>query len=185
MAIQGCWIDDSPILQLYDFDENTLERLLQDWKSEFPNYCEDTLSGILNAYKMNKETFINLIKSACGADYIKNVTKILETIPRISVSCSIYYESENIAPDVLKTIMDGNRIQVETNKEYSIKVNLKRLGKKSPTVSARHYPKTKDEMWFLNLGYRSTDTLIALKRVSVNKVNSCTLNFVSPSVPGK
>lgn len=55
-----------------------------------------------------------------------------------------------------------------------------------PKAHAPHFPKAKDEGWWLVLGEVDTGELMALKRVGhVRKTNRVPLSFYTPEEPGR
>lgn len=76
--------------------------------------------------------------------------------------------------------------EVHAGEEYTLMVNLYRLGARTSNHIYCRFPKPKDEGWFLTLGHQETGELQALKRVS-NKSNrsSQPLIFNAPSKLGR
>lgn len=70
--------------------------------------------------------------------------------------------------------------------EYTIQVNLNRLGQRSSkSIHCPKFPKGKDEGWFLTLGNQYDGELIALKRIGYrNNRSSHQLGFMAPGMKG-
>lgn len=78
-------------------------------------------------------------------------------------------------------------MQLKALQEYTLTVSLHRLGARPPDKQyAPKFPKPKDEGWFLTLGSKDSDELIALKRVAYrNSRSSHSLIFNAPKKSGR
>lgn len=185
MIIQGCWIDDSVFLTLYDFDLITLDRLLIAWETHFPDYNPDTIPTIRAAYLSNKELFSQMLTSICDHNCAKSITKVLDNIPNMKLTISVQDMADGSVQVLDKKSSKELRLRMRADGEYSFIVNVHRAcRRKSVSVQTRHFTKNKDEMWFLILGYAATNTLVALKRVNVYGSGKYKVSYVSPSKPG-
>lgn len=76
--------------------------------------------------------------------------------------------------------------EVHAGDEYTLMVNLHRIGPKTSDHIYCRFPKPKDEGWFLTLGKQETGELLALKRVAYRSNRSShPLIFTAPTVPGR
>lgn len=185
MIIQACWLDESLFLTMCDLKPVVLSRLHEAWSINFQNFNPEVLPCIQLAYKTDTEKFMKIFTPICGPIAISAITNHLNILPILKIQMAV---EDTVNQKLQKIQLRQNRdrkTQMVVDREYSFHVVITRQCKnKSLSVAARHFPKTKDENWFINLGFKSSNTLICLKRVVVQGTKKIKLSFIAPKRPG-
>lgn len=135
----------------------------------------------------NYETLATPLRKEFNEPQIEQIYKVIKDLPSVNIDIKIRgaYKNEIEIERSIKQPTDRNTWnEIHANEEYTLVLNLHRMGVRSSDRVYCRFPKPKDEGWFLNLGERETGELIALKRVSFkNNRTSQHLAFTAPSSP--
>lgn len=167
MFVQGCWINESPLINFPNFDEAVVKELgskgvkylCQLIEIENTNGLKALLSG-LNSFEANETN-------------IKQVSQALVKIPDVFLDLSLFkYDSENFVP-----IKDRPcRIKVGDEAFLELKCVKKNKGC-SPQVLTKRWKKDKEYSWWVLVGNIQDDRLFALKKMNFHSKACKTLQF--------
>ena len=154
MLVQGCWHSDSPLAQIPHFYGNAT--LLEKCQEKHV----DSVYGIMELEDEDRNEIMGFLDSpsklAAVADFVNNY-------PNMEIECTT-----NIPDGV------GN-----ANESYAASITLTRDDEpESLEAVSERYPDAKREEWWLALGIADSKTLLALKKVVMDKESkSFTLPF--------
>lgn len=145
----------------------------------------------------NYEIFAAPLRHEFEDHEIQQMHKVLMDLPTINMEFKIrgqFNSSQSWREDlkeddklILQPPARNEWVELQALDEYTLTVNLHRLGMKPPDKQyAPKFPKPKDEGWFLTLGSKETGELLALKRVAYrNTRSSHSLIFNAPQKAGR
>lgn len=120
---------------------------------------------------------------------IEKIYNVIQELPTINIEIKLRgpLKDDVQADRIIKQPLDRKVWhEVHANEEYTLMVNLHRLGFKASNHIYCRFPKPKDEGWFLTLGNQENGELLALKRVGYkSNRNSHPLIFNAPSTLGR
>ena len=166
MCVQAIWDRDSPLKQIPHFTTNVIQR------------C--TKAGVESVFDiMEMEDDVRNDVLQMNNKQMNDVAAFVNRYPNIEVN----YELEND--------------MVEANGSIAIKIKLQREEdedededhKSKPSdigpVIAPYFPLTKDEGWWVVIGDPKDKQLKSIKRTTLRKAATITLDFDAPETPGK
>lgn len=137
----------------------------------------------------NYESLARPLRKEFDEPQIEQIFKVIKDFPTINVEIKLRGPlKQEIEVDRLIQQPSDRKVwhQVHADQEYTLMVNLQRLGAKTSKHIYCRFPKPKDESWFLTLGNQENGELIALKRASYRSNRSShPLIFNTPSKPGR
>lgn len=137
----------------------------------------------------NYESLAAPLRKEFDEPQIEQIFKVIKELPTINLEIKLRgpLKQENEVDRLIKQPFDRKTWhEVHANEEYTLMVNVHRLGVKSSNYIYCRFPKPKDEGWFLTLGNQENGELLALKRVSYKANRSShPLIFTAPSRPGR
>lgn len=116
---------------------------------------------------------------------IEQIYKVIKDLPSVNVEIKVRgaFKDDNEIERLIEQPSNRSRwIQIHANEEYTLVVNLQRLGAKTTDYIYCRFPKPKNEGWFLNLGHQENGELLALKRVPF-KSNRTSQHLIFTSPP--
>lgn len=155
MVVQGMWDKDSQLLQLPHFDKKLAKR------------CEAAgVEGVFDLMDMEEAERHKLLQLSPQA--LADVARVCNRFPNVEVT----YE------------LSCGDVAVQTGDSVKIKVQMERemvgTDKVVPPVFAPHFPKPKEEGWWLVIGEPATNTLLSVKRVNLGVKSVSQLDFTAP-----
>lgn len=137
----------------------------------------------------NYEALAGPLRKEFEEPQIEQIFKVIKDMPTINVEMVLRgpVKNESGVDRVIKQPLDHKVWhEVYPNEEYTLMMNLHRLGMKTSNHIYCRFPKPKDEGWFLTLGNQENGELIALKRVGYKSARSShPLIFNTPSKLGR
>lgn len=184
--IQARWQDDPLVLGLPYVEEYTVP-LFNKIKTGYPVL---TLPGLKEKCLKNYELLAKPLREEFDEPEIEQIYKVLCEMPTINIEISIrgdYLGQSDVNRILPQPTNRNNWLEVHANQEYTLNVNLHRLGvRPSNTIYCPKFARGKDEGWFLTLGCQSNGELIALKRIaSRTNRSSQQLTFSTPKKTGR
>uniref|UniRef100_A0A0E0P155 RNA helicase n=1 Tax=Oryza rufipogon TaxID=4529 RepID=A0A0E0P155_ORYRU len=159
MVTQGMWDRDSVLLQLPHFTEELARR------------CQENegkaIETIFDLAEMSTHEMQDLLQ--LPSSQLQDIVGFLRRFPNI-----------DMAFQVLEG--DGGSVTVQVTLEREM-ADL--LQSEAGPVHAPRFPKPKEEGWWLVIGDRSTDQLLAIKRVKLQKRARVKLEFAAPAEAGR
>lgn len=174
MIVQARWRQDSSLLVLPHFNRKLISTLKI-----------NSLAEICNVYWSGGEPKLRQVLPSFSERHFKDVAKVLSLMPSIDVKFKLNVGNNN---NNSKNNSNKQQQQQQQSKtEGSIQVELLRNAPApSNGVYAPHFPKQKDESWWLVLGDPQHSELIALKRIMfIGKQSNTTLTFDLPEKQGQ
>lgn len=137
----------------------------------------------------NYDFIANPLRKEFNEPQIEQIYKVIKDLPSVNINIKIRgaYKDEIETERSIEQPTDRKTwTEIHANEEYTLVLNLQRMGVRSSDHIYCRFPKPKDEAWFLNLGDRETGELIALKRVSFKGTRTSQhLAFTAPESKGR
>ncbi|KAG5681795.1 hypothetical protein PVAND_011203 [Polypedilum vanderplanki] len=184
-VIQARWQDDPVVLCLPHVDEHNLY-VFNNIKIDYPIL---TLPLLKEKCLKNYEALAGPLRKEFEEPQIEQIYKVIKELPTVNVELKICGPLKDCieVEQLVKQPLDRNSwIQIHADEEYSVAINLHRLGVRNSNYIYCRFPKPKDEGWFLTLGHQENGELLALKRTSPKTNRSSHhLIFNAPSSLGR
>ncbi|XP_072962861.1 DExH-box ATP-dependent RNA helicase DExH12-like [Typha angustifolia] len=161
MVTQGMWERDPMLLQVPHFTKELAKRC-----QENPSTSVETVFDLVEMEDDERRALLQMSDSQ-----LLDIVRFCNRFPNIDMAYEILH-SEDIRP----------------GKEVDLQVTLERdLEGRSEVgpVDAPRFPKPKEEGWWVVVGDSSTNQLLAIKRVSLQRRARVKLNFNAPVETGK
>uniref|UniRef100_J3LSQ6 RNA helicase n=1 Tax=Oryza brachyantha TaxID=4533 RepID=J3LSQ6_ORYBR len=165
MVIQGMWDRDSVLLQLPHFTKELVRR------------CQENegkaIESIFDLAEMSMPEMQDLLQ--LPNSQLQDIIEFVKNFPNIDMAFEVH-EADDIRAG------DNVTVQVTLERE---RTNLQPGAGVGP-VHAPRFPKPKAEGWWLVIGDSSTDQLLAIKRVALQKKRArVKLQFTAPAEAGR
>ncbi|CAF4179049.1 unnamed protein product, partial [Adineta steineri] len=151
MITQAMWNKDSYLKQLPYFTKDIIQRCI-----------EKKIETIDNLIEMQENERIELLQ--LNTSQLSDVAHFCNRYPNIDVSYEIL-----------------NNDNVISNSTVNIKVKLERVNERSESVIAPLFPQKREEGWWLVVGDSTINTLLSIKRLTIQERNEIVLDFMAPS----
>lgn len=137
----------------------------------------------------NYEALAGPLRKEFTEPEIEQIYKVIKELPTINVEIKLRgpLKKDHEVERVIKQPVDFKQwTEVHAGEEYTLMVNLQRLGAKTSENIYCRFPKPKNEGWFLTLGNQESGELLALKRVGYRSNRSSQpLIFTAPTRLGR
>lgn len=149
-----------------------------------------TLPTLKEAVGKNYEALATALRGELEESQIEQIYRVIQEMPTIHLEIHVRGQIGKSAEVDRKITQPMDRVtwtEIHAGMEYILVVDLFRLGRRTSShIYSPHFPKSKDEGWFLTLGDTEKSELLALKRVSYrgNK-SSQQIFFTAPKKTGK
>jgi pre-mRNA-splicing helicase BRR2 len=163
MVVQGLWDKDHPLLQLPHVTKDTLARC----KAADNAALSEDVETVFDIMGLDDEVREDLLRLSPAE--MADVAAFCNRYPNIELEYQV---------------VDGDA--VETGDAVQMVVTLTREGDDDAggAVYAPKYPKAKAEGWWLVVGDAKKNTLLCVKRVTVQQTAKVKLDFVAPEEAG-
>ena len=167
MVVQGMWDKDSVLLQIPHFNQDIV------------SYCNNHPSGAI-------ETVYDVIEldDDIRTDILKNMSK--DQVSDIATFCNSYPSIE------LNYQTSFNNDPVQVGEAVTVMISLQREGIDDEegeveygVVIAPRYPVKKIESYWLVIGDSKSNTLLSIKRITLQSKLNVKLDFVAPEETGE
>lgn len=161
MVTQGMWERDSMLLQLPHFSKDLAKRC-----QENPGRSIETVFDLVEMEDDERRELLQMSDAQ-----LLDIARFCNRFPNIDMTYEVL-DSEDVRPA----------------KDITLQVTLERdLEGRSEIgpVDALRYPKPKEEGWWLVVGDATTNQLLAIKRVSLQRKAKVKLVFTAPSEVGR
>ncbi|KAM0927599.1 hypothetical protein ACQ4PT_002783 [Festuca glaucescens] len=159
MVIQGMWDRDSVLLQLPHFTKELARR------------CQENgIESIFNLAQMSADDMRDLLQLPCSQ--LQDIIGFIKRFPNIAMAYEVC-EGDDISA--------GGNVTLQVTLEH----DMTSLPSGTGPVHAPRYPKPKEEGWWVVIGDSSTDQLLAIKRVALQKRARLKLEFTAAAEVGK
>lgn len=161
MVTQGMWDRDSTLLQIPHFTKELVKRC-----QENPGR---SIESVVDLVEMEDDERRELLQMSDSQ--LLDIARFCNRFPNIDMAYEVL-EGEDIRPGENVTI----QVMLERDLEGRAEVG---------PVDAPRYPKPKEEGWWLVIGDTSTNQLLAIKRVALQRKIKVKLVFTAPSEVGE
>ncbi|CAK9184306.1 unnamed protein product [Ilex paraguariensis] len=157
MVTQGIWERDSMLLQLPHFTK--------DWAKKYQKSIE-TVFDLIEMHKNERRKLLQMSESQ-----LNDISRFFDRFPNIDLTYDVL-DSDNV------------RARKEVRVHVTLERDLKGRTEVGP-VDAPRYPKAKGEGWWLVVGDTKSNQLLAIKRVTLQRMLKVKLDFNAPAEVGK
>jgi len=155
MTVQALWTEkDSYLKQLPHFTQEVIDRC-----------TKAGVESVFDLMDLEDEARQGLLQ--LGDKQLANVARVCNRYPNVEVSFKVEDEGD---------LYEGGRVDVLVDLEREMEEGDDKFG----AVDAPFYPKPKDEGWWLVVGDTEANTLLCIKRVSVQRSAKVKLDFSAP-----
>lgn len=137
----------------------------------------------------NYELLARPLRKEFEEPQIEQIFKVIKELPTVNVEIKLRgpLKHEVEVDRLIQQPIDRKMWhEVHADEEYTLMINLQRLGAKTSKHIYCRFPKPKDEGWFLTLGNQENGELLALKRVGYKSNRSShPLIFNAPTQIGR
>jgi pre-mRNA-splicing helicase BRR2 len=163
MIVQAMWITQSPLLQLPHFNQKLVERCNQAG-------VED-IADLMNIEDANERK-----------ELLKFSEKELTEVAKVSNR----YPYIDLKMELIDTERKDDKFIAEPSQDLKVNVYLKRDYEQTALtpVNSLYYPNEKEEAWWLIIGEKESNTLLAIKRFTFVKDFEITLKINAPETSG-
>ncbi|XP_020102625.1 DExH-box ATP-dependent RNA helicase DExH12-like [Ananas comosus] len=162
MVTQGMWERDSMLLQLPHFTKELAKRC-----QENPGKSIETVFDLVEMEDDERRELLQMSDSQ-----LLDIVRFCNRFPNIDMAYEVL-DGEDVGP--------GENVTLQVTLERDLEGGRAEVG----PVDAPRYPKPKEEGWWLVVGDSSTNQLLAIKRVSLQRKAKVKLVFTAPAEAGK
>uniref|UniRef100_A0A1B6L435 U5 small nuclear ribonucleoprotein 200 kDa helicase n=1 Tax=Graphocephala atropunctata TaxID=36148 RepID=A0A1B6L435_9HEMI len=177
MVTQARWLKDSPLTTLPHIEPHLLHLFRK----------HRNLSTLPTLLKVSYNTLADALRSDLDEGQIQLIYKVLQSLPQIHVEISVQGWWEDVR-EAVKPVKLGSKkpLVVHNNQDYTLSIKFTRVNRPTERRAyAPHFPKPKDEGWFLTLGHVDSVELLALKRVPpIHHKSNQLIAFTTPVKQG-
>ena len=152
MCTQAMWNKDSYLKQLPHFTQDIIEKCK-----------EKKIETIFDVMDMEDDERNELL--ALNNSKMADVAKFCNKYPNIELSFSV-----------------ENKDAIEINSPVYVIVSLEREEEVNGPVIAALFPQKRDENWWVIIGDTKSNTLLSIKRLTLNQKAKIKLDFTAPSI---
>jgi len=154
MILQGRWLNDSSLLTLPHFTVDIITKL-----------TEKGITCLPELMALSTNDLLTKLSGLFNNRQMEDIKDVVAKFPKLDLKFKL--------------------TSVVINDDGVLEISLKRLGKgSSKGAYIPHFPKPKDEGWWLVLGDPETAELLAMKRVNFKGETKTNLSFAAPEKPG-
>ena len=168
MVVQGLWNKDHVLKQIPHFTDAIVKRCV-DYKGE------DPIESVFDILTLDDDVRNNILQ--LPDEKMADVAVFCNNYPNIDVTFKVLDPEDITAGDPVQIVIDLER---EIDEEDMTEAELADLGK----VSAPLFPGEKKEAWWVVVGDTTTNSLMSLKRTSLQQKQKVKLEFLAPEDPG-
>ena len=168
MVVQGLWNKDNVLMQIPHFTREIVDRCV--------GYDgEDKIESVFDILSLDDDVRNDLLR--LPDEKMADVAVFCNNYPNIEVGFNVQDPDDITASDPVQIVVKLER-EVDEDDEDMQDESL--LGK----VAAPLFPREKKEGWWVVVGNTKTNSLLSLKRVTLQKSQKVMLEFMAPEEPG-
>ena len=168
MVVQGLWNKDHVLKQVPHFTDEIIERCVA-YKSD------EVIETVFDILTLDDDTRNNLLQ--LSDEKMADVAVFCNNYPNVEVTFEVQDPDDVTAGEPVQIVV---RLERDIEEEDMIEDEIALLG----MVSAPLYPGEKQEGWWITLGDASSNSLLSLKRVSLQHKQKVVLEFMAPDEAG-
>jgi pre-mRNA-splicing helicase BRR2 len=169
MVVQGLWNRDNVLLQIPHFSKEIIDRCAA-------YEGEDAIESVFDILSLDDEVRNDLLR--LPDEKMADVAVFCNSYPNVDLSFEVIDADDVTAGDPVEVLVTLER-ELDEEEEMD-EEELSQLG----LVSAPLYPKEKREGWWIVIGDTSTNSLLSLKRVNLQRSQKVKLEFMAPEEAG-
>ena len=170
MVVQGLWNKDNVLLQIPHFTQEIVDRC-EAYQGEEP------IESVFDILTIEDDVRNDLL--LLPDEKMADVAVFCNNYPNIEVAFEGQDSDDITAGDPVQISVKLER-EVDEDEEDDEEVDETQLGK----VAAPLFPKEKREGWWIVVGDTKTNSLLSLKRVTLQQTQKIMLEFMAPEEPG-
>ena len=170
MVVQGLWNKDNVLLQIPHFTQEIVDRC-EAYQGEEP------IESVFDILTIEDDVRNDLLR--LPDEKMADVAVFCNNYPNIEVAFEVQDSDDITAGDPVQISVKLER-EVDEDEEDDEEVDETQLGK----VAAPLFPKEKREGWWIVVGDTKTNSLLSLKRVTLQQTQKIMLEFMAPEEPG-
>uniref|UniRef100_A0A7S2ZN48 Uncharacterized protein n=1 Tax=Rhodosorus marinus TaxID=101924 RepID=A0A7S2ZN48_9RHOD len=159
MIVQAQWSKDSPLLQLPHIDSNKAEEL-----------AKLGIDGIFPLLDMEDDERVKAL--GLPPRKLADLAEACNQYPSVEMDYKLQQTTVAAGDSVL--------VKVQVSRDVDEDEDEERDKKRAPLVHAPHFPKQKEEGWWLVIGEAESNTLLSVKRVVFGDSAKTKLEFTAP-----
>jgi pre-mRNA-splicing helicase BRR2 len=168
MVVQGLWNKDHVLKQVPHFTKDIIDRC-DAYEGEEP------IESVFDILTLDDDVRNDLLR--LPDDKMADVAVFCNNYPNVDVSFEIQDADDVSAGDPVTMVV---KLEREIEEEEMDEEEVKQLG----VVSAPLFPKEKREGWWIVVGDTKTNSLLSLKRISLQTTQQVMLEFLAPEEAG-
>lgn len=168
MVVQGLWNKDHVLKQVPHFTKDIIDRC-DAYEGEEP------IESVFDILTLDDDVRNDLLR--LPDDKMADVAVFCNNYPNVDVSFEIQDAEDVSAGDPVTMVV---KLEREIEEEEMDEEEVKQLG----VVSAPLFPKEKREGWWIVVGDTKTNSLLSLKRISLQTTQQVMLEFLAPEEAG-
>ena len=169
MVVQGLWNKDNVLMQIPHFTKEIVERCVS-YQGEEP------IESVFDILTLENDVRNDLLR--LPDEKMADVAVFCNNYPNIEVAFEVHDSDDITAGDPVQISV---KLQREVDDEdYDEEIDETQFGK----VAAPLFPEEKQEGWWIVVGDTKTNSLLSLKRVTLQRTQKVKLEFMAPEEPG-
>mmetsp|Transcript_34715 Transcript_34715/g.87733 ORF Transcript_34715/g.87733 Transcript_34715/m.87733 type:complete len:2149 (+) Transcript_34715:158-6604(+) len=157
MTVQGLWDSSSNLMQLPHFTKELCDKCAE---AEV-----ETVFDLMDMEDADRNKLLNLSDAKMG-----QIASVCNKYPNVTLE----YE-----------VVDKDEVGAGEQVQLVVKLERENEGEVGGAVHAPHYPKDKEEGWWIVVGDPATNTLASIKRVNLQRKATVKLDFTAPEEVGQ
>ncbi|KAL9184266.1 hypothetical protein ACHAXT_002352 [Thalassiosira profunda] len=170
MVVQGLWNKDNVLMQIPHFTKEIVDRC-EAYQGEEP------IESVFDILTLEDDVRNDLLR--LPDEKMADVAVFCNNYPNIEVAFEVQDSDDITASDPVQISVKLER-EIDDEDEDEEEVDETQYGK----VAAPLFPKEKREGWWIVVGDTKTNSLLSLKRVTLQKTQKVMLEFMAPEEPG-
>merc|ERR1719253_2061538 len=170
MVVQGLWNKENVLMQIPHFTKEIVERC-ESYKGENP------VESVFDILTLEDDVRTDLLR--LPDEKMADVAVFCNNYPNVEVTFEVHDMDDITTSDPVQISVKLER-EVDEEDEEDETFDETQLGK----VSAPLFPKEKRESWWIVVGDTKTNSLLSLKRVTLQRTQKLMLEFLAPEDPG-
>uniref|UniRef100_A0A7S4W4W0 RNA helicase n=1 Tax=Ditylum brightwellii TaxID=49249 RepID=A0A7S4W4W0_9STRA len=168
MIVQGLWNKDHVLMQIPHFTKEIIDRC-EGYEGDEP------IESVFDILTLEDGVRNDLLR--LPDEKMADVAVFCNNYPNIDVDFNVQDADDVVAGDPVQMIVTLER---EVDEDEMDEDEINQMG----LVAAPLFPKEKREGWWIVVGDTKTNSLLSLKRVSLQKIQKVALEFIAPEEAG-
>ena len=171
MVVQGLWNKDNVLMQIPHFTKEIVDRC-EAYQGEEP------IESVFDILTLDDDVRNDLLR--LPDEKMADVAVFCNNYPNIEVAFEVQDSDDITASDPVQISVKLEREVDDDEDDEEEEVDEAQFGQ----VQAPLFPKEKREGWWIVVGDTKTNSLLSLKRVTLQRTQKVMLEFMAPEEPG-